>query len=287
MGLEARRAECGFPDETVDLMRTVGELFVGATERSRTEAALADAARQLEERNSDLERSNRDLEQFASIVSHDLKSPLQVVRGFVELLGRYVDDNPTVGEEVSTYISAALRGAGRMERLIDDLLAYARAGQRPETFAPVDLNAVMAEVLADNAPLVSEADARVRVDPLPTASGDVTQLRQLLQNLVSNAIKFARPGESPQVSIRADETDDEWIVSVTDNGIGIEPSKRDEIFSMFTRLASTAHTTGSGIGLAVCARVVDNHRGKIWVDDNPGGGCCFRFSLSKNPGSPA
>ena len=140
-------------------MRTVGELFVSAVERSRAEQALELAARELEQRNEELERSNRELEQFASIVSHDLKSPLQVVRGFVELLGR--ERRKGHGQPRSqTYVSAALRGAERMDRLIDDLLAYSRAGQRPASFVPIDLNELMSEVLADSAH-VDERDGRV------------------------------------------------------------------------------------------------------------------------------
>lgn len=281
MGFEGRRRSCTWSDESIALMRTVGELFVSAAERSHAERALALAAAELEQRNAELERSNRELEQFASIVSHDLKSPLQVVRGFVELLGRH-DESSLSSSDAQTYVAAALRGAARMDRLIDDLLAYSRAGQRPATFVPVDLDVIAAEVLADSAALITETEAVVAVGPLPTVPGDPTQLRQLLQNLVTNAIKFRRADVTPEVSVKAEEDSDHWTVSVSDNGIGIDPERRDEIFAMFTRL-HRGDQPGSGIGLAICARVVTNHGGVIWAADVDGDGSCLRFTLSKEP----
>jgi len=280
LGLEARRTKCSWSEESIALMRTVGELFVNAVERSRAEQALELAALELEQRNEELERSNRDLEQFASIVSHDLKSPLQVVRGFVELLGR--DFGTATATEIETYVNAALRGTERMDRLIDDLLAYSRAGQRPATFAPLDLNELMSEVVADSAPLTSETDASITVEPLPVVAGDFTQLRQLLQNLLTNAVKFRRPDVTPEVSVRASDDEREWTIRVEDNGLGVEPDDRERIFGMFNRVHQ-GDRPGSGIGLAVCERVVANHGGHIWVEDGTDGGSAFCFTLSKHP----
>jgi PAS domain S-box-containing protein len=280
LGFEGRRQQCTWSDESVALMRTVGELFVGAVDRSRAEAALATAAAELKQRNAELERSNHALEQFASIVSHDLKSPLQVVRGFVELLGRQADANPGQATEVQTYVAAALRGAARMDRLIDDLLAYSRAGQRPAELVPVDLDVIASEVLADSAALIGETEAIVKVGPLPTVLGDATQLRQLLQNLITNAIKFRRVGITPEASVTAQSGDTYWIVDVADNGIGIDAEHREEIFGMFSRLHH-GDRPGSGIGLAICARVVANHGGSIWAEDVSGEGSLLRFTLSK------
>jgi signal transduction histidine kinase len=282
MGFEARRAKCTWSEDSIALMRTVGELFVGAVERSRAEAALAATAAELEQRNAELERSNHELEQFASIVSHDLKSPLQVVRGFVELLGRQADTNPEQATEIQTYVAAALRGAARMDRLIDDLLAYSRAGNRPTDLVPVDLDVIAAEVQADSAALVRETDAVVTFGPLPTVLGDATQLRQVLQNLVTNAIKFRRAGVTPEVSVTASSDADNWIIDVADNGMGIDPSHREEIFTMFSRLHH-GDRPGSGIGLAICARVVANHGGSIWVEPGERDGSVFRFTLAKDP----
>jgi PAS domain S-box-containing protein len=286
MGFEGRRQQCTWTEESISLMRTVGELFVGAVDRSRAERALSEAASELEQRNAELERSNRELEQFASIVSHDLKSPLQVVRGFVELLGRQADTNPDQASEVQTYVAAALRGAARMDRLIDDLLAYSRAGQRPAGLVPIELDVIASEVLADNAALIGETDAIVTVGPLPTVPGDATQLRQLFQNLITNAIKFRRTDVVPEVSITAQSTADHWTIDVADNGIGIDPAHREQIFAMFSRLHH-GDRPGSGIGLAICARVVANHGGSIWAEDPRGEGSRLRFTLSKNPVSAA
>ncbi|MEY2420578.1 MAG: hypothetical protein QOI95_645 [Acidimicrobiaceae bacterium] len=281
MGFEGRRQRCTWSEESVALMRTVGELFVSAVDRSRAEGALAAAAAELEQRNAELERSNRELEQFASIVSHDLKSPLQVVRGFVELLGRSAEISPDQATEVQTYVAAALRGAARMDRLIDDLLAYSRAGQPPAELVPIDLDIIATEVLADSAALIDETDAAVSVGPLPTVPGDATQLRQLLQNLITNAIKFRRVGVTPEVSVTATSAGDHWVIDVADNGIGIDAEHREEIFAMFSRLHH-GDRPGSGIGLAICARVVANHGGSIWAEEVSRAGSLLRFTLSKN-----
>ncbi len=280
LGFEARRERCSWSDESIALMRTVGELFVSAVERSRAEQAVQMTARELEQRNEELERSNRELEQFASIVSHDLKSPLQVVRGFIELLAREVAD--TDSTEIHTYIGAALRGAERMDRLIDDLLAYSRVGQRPTNFLPIDLNQVVDDVLADNAAQIREADTTVSVDALPTVEGDYTQLRQLVQNLINNAVKFRRLDGLPEVRLSGKDDGDRWTIRLEDNGIGIERRYREEIFDMFSRVHQVDRP-GSGIGLAVCARVVANHNGHIWVEDGREGGSAFCFTLSKRP----
>ena len=282
MGFEARRNHCSWSDESIALMRTVGELFVGAVDRCRAETELARTAAELEQRNQELERSNSELEQFASIVSHDLKSPLQVVRGFVELLGRQADGDPERSSETQTYVAAALRGASRMDRLIDDLLAYSRAGQRPNELVPVDLDVIANEVLADSAALIKDADAVVHVGALPTVPGDPTQLRQLLQNLITNAIKFRRSDVTAEVRVTATDSGDGWTIDVADNGIGIDPEHREEIFGMFSRLQQ-GDRPGSGIGLAICARVVANHGGRIWVADSDSPGSILRFTLAKHP----
>ena len=282
MGFEARRSHCSWTEESIALMRTVGELYVGAVDRSRAQRALATAAAALEQRNAELERSNGELEQFASIVSHDLKSPLQVVRGFIELLGRQAQSGDANPNDTETYVAAALRGATRMDSLIDDLLAYSRAGQRPASLVTVDLDSIAAEVLADSAALIDETDAVVTVGPMPTVKGDPTQLRQLLQNLVTNSIKFHRPDVAPVVTVAATEDDGYWRVSVDDNGIGIAPEHRDEIFAMFSRLHH-GDRPGSGIGLAICARVVANHGGEIWAEDSAAGGTRLCFTLAKDP----
>jgi signal transduction histidine kinase len=169
-----------------------------------------------------------------------------------------------------------------MDRLIDDLLAYSRAGNRPTDLVAVDLDVIAAEVQADSAALVRETDATVTFGPLPTVLGDATQLRQLLQNLITNAIKFRRAGVTPEVSVTASSDADNWIIDVADNGMGIDPAHRDEIFTMFSRLHH-GDRPGSGIGLAICARVVANHGGSIGVEPGEPEGSVFRFTLAKDP----
>ncbi len=187
---------------------------------------------------------------------------------------------------MQTYVNAALRGAERMDRLIDDLLAYSRAGQRPTSFIPVDLSEVMSEVLADSAALVSDAEVSITVEPLPQVDGDYTQLRQVLQNLINNAIKFRRLDVPAEIRVSANDGDGWWTIRVEDNGIGVERRHREEIFQMFSRVHQ-GDRPGSGIGLAVCARVVANHSGHIWVEDGPAGGSAFCFTLSKHPDAKA
>ena len=282
IGFEARRKRYTFPPEAIALMRTVGELIVSAVERAKVEAALERAAAELKSRNFDLERSNQELEQFASIVSHDLKSPLQVVRGFVELLGRAALAGDRQAES-RTYLDAAVRGVERMNQLIEDLLSYAKAGRAPEALVPVDLATIAEQVVADSGATIESAGATVTIGVLPTVLGDTTQLRQLLQNLLSNAVKFRRPGIAPEVTITAERHDPFWRVAVADNGIGVTSEDRDRIFAMFSRLHSTDDYPGSGIGLAVCARVVAHHGGTLWVEPNEAGAQGSRFVFTLKP----
>jgi signal transduction histidine kinase len=270
IGFEARRELFAWTPHEIDLVRTVGEMLVSAVDRCAAEAALVT-------RNADLERSNHDLEQFASIVSHDLKTPLVVVRGYLDLLLPLAKAHPERGEDAATFGAAAQRGVERMARLIDDLLEYALAG-RPMTLpVPVDLGEVAADVVADLTSDLEKAGVRCTVGKLPTVPGEPTQLRQLVQNLVGNAIRF-RGETDPTIDISAKRSRGGWTITVADNGVGIAPELRDEVFEMFNRGAASDQSPGSGIGLSICARVVANHGGRIWADANPGGGtriCAF------------
>lgn len=270
-----------FTDDIAVQLRLVGQTLINRLERARAEQTLAATTDELAHRNAELERSNRDLEEFAYVASHDLKSPLLVIRGFLDLLGRNKAD--VLGEDGVTYIEAATRGAERMERLIDALLAFSRAGRLPMEPRTVDLTDVVQQVLADTDVLLKEAGAEVIVGTLPTLTGDPVQLAQVFQNLLTNAIKYARPGIPTRVSITARQVEDEWHVSVTDNGIGIDPADHERIFLMFSRLEPAREKPGSGIGLAICQRAVQAHGGRIWIEQADEQGARFVVALPATP----
>jgi signal transduction histidine kinase len=240
------------------------------------DAASADLARQAD----DLARSNADLEQFAYVASHDLQEPLRKVSGFCQLLQkRYAD---RLDERANEYIRYAVDGAKRMQDLINDLLSFSRVGRSSDTFEAVDLNEVVGDIVDVLAPSIEDAHATVVVGDLPTVPGDRRLLGAALQNLVSNALKF-RGEEPPCVEITANLATglagDEWVLSVADNGIGIEPDYADQIFVIFKRLHSKTEYAGTGIGLALVKKIVEFHGGRIWLADTPGSGSTFRLAL--------
>ena len=212
---------------------------------------------------------------FASVASHDLSEPLRTIHGFASLLQRKYEGQ--LDETADTYLRHILDGTRRMERLIDGLLAYGRIGRQETAFEPVELYEVVRRVVEDLDARVDEVQATVLVDDLPAVCGDRTQLEQLFQNLLLNALKFhgERP---PHVEVGAERGEGEWQVAVSDRGTGVSDDQREAIFAMFTR-GGTGDERGAGIGLAVCARVVANHGGRIWVEDHPRGGSVFKFTL--------
>jgi PAS domain S-box-containing protein len=230
----------------------------------------------------DLARSNRELEQFAYVASHDLSEPLRVVAGFAELLSEELGDR--LSDAGVEYLGFIKHGVRRMKTLIDDLLAYSRAGSHVGPFAMVDCNDVMNIVLDALARRIEEGDVQVTVERLPTLPGQATELVQLFQNLVSNALKFRAANRAAKVVIAARRQADMWHFTVTDNGIGIPPAQRQVIFGMFKRLHGRGEYEGTGIGLAICEKVARRHGGEMWVDDAPGGGSCFHVTLpATNP----
>ncbi len=242
------------------------------TERKEAEA-------QLRARTEDLERSNRDLEQFAYIASHDLKEPLRMVTSYVQLLEhRYKEQ---LGEDARDFIGYAVDGAKRMKRLIDGLLEFSRIGTRGKDLMPTGSEEVFQEVLANLEISMREKEARVTHDPLPRVLADPIQLGQLLQNLVGNALKFCQG--VPRVHVRAERLPESDLVefSVRDNGIGISEEHAEKIFQIYQRLHSRADYEGTGIGLAVCRKIVERHGGRIWVETGSegDGGSDFRFTL--------
>ncbi|MGI9149832.1 MAG: sensor histidine kinase [Chloroflexota bacterium] len=224
-----------------------------------------------------MERSNAELEQFAYVASHDLQEPLRMVASYTQLLARRYHGQ--LDEDADEFIEFAVDGARRMQELINDLLAYSRVGTRGLDLQPVDTGEVVDQVAIDLAAAIEETSASVTRDPLPVVLGDPTQLRQLFQNLIANSIKFHRPDQTPRVHISVRQEPGARHFSVTDNGIGIDPQYQERIFVLFQRLHTRAEYPGTGIGLAICKKIVERHGGNIWVDSAPGNGTTFRFSL--------
>jgi len=247
--------------------------------RERT-AELARHAEDLQRANQALERSNMELREFAYVASHDLQSPLRSISGFVQLLQRRYRD--VLDAQALGWIESAVQAAGRMSNLIRDLLEYSHIDSRARPFQPVQLGEVVDDALDMLAASIADARATVVQDALPTVPGDRSQLVQLFQNLIGNAIKYHGP-ELPVVHIRCRENAGELRVSVTDNGIGIPPEQRERVFELFRRLHSTQTYPGTGIGLAVARRVVERHGGRIWIEPESaaerGPGTTFTFTL--------
>jgi PAS domain S-box-containing protein len=239
------------------------------TERKAVEKALKD-------KTDELARSNEDLEQFAYVASHDLQEPLRTVTSYVQLLARRYQGR--LDSDADEFIGFAADGAVRMWKLINDLLTYSRVGMRGNELEPTDSEAVLAQSVNDLKVSIEENGALVTHDPLPTVMADLPQLGQLFQNLIGNAIKF-RSNEPPRVHISASRNGNGWTFSVRDNGIGIAPEYSERIFVIFQRLHSREEYAGTGIGLAICKKIVDRHGGRIWVNSEVGKGATFYFIL--------
>ncbi len=227
-----------------------------------------------------LQRSNSELEQFASVVSHDLQEPLHLVERFARLLAeRY---GGQVGDEGRTFLTHVVSGAERMQAMVDDALAYSRIGTRGRPFAPVDLEAALAQATATLEMAIEESSATITQGELPAVLGDEGQIVQLLQNLVGNAIKF-RSDRPPQIHVSATPDGGGWVLSVRDNGIGIPVEHQERIFIMFQRLHTETEIPGTGIGLAICKRIAERHGGSISVESEPDVGSVFRVWLPALP----
>jgi signal transduction histidine kinase len=234
--------------------------------------AEEDLARKVEE----LARSNAELEQFAYVASHDLQEPLRMVAAYTQLLGeRY---RGKLDENADKFIGYASEGALRMQTLIRDLLAFSRVGRDGSIYKSVDCDSAMAEVMISMGPAIQESGAAVTSAGLPTIWSNRTQVMQLFQNLIGNALKF-RGKEPPVISTFAEKIGDEWLFSVKDNGIGIAPEYAENIFVVFQRLHGRAEYAGNGIGLAICKKIVERNGGKIWVESRAGEGCLLKFTL--------
>ena len=231
-------------------------------------------------RTSELSRSNDELRQFAYAASHDLKEPMRTIASYTQLLSqRYTDRLDDTGQEFLLYVVDAVR---RMDALLNDLLSYSQhLGAKPVAFESVNAEAVLMGVLMNLQAAIKEARGTVTHDPLPTdVTADFAQLSQLLQNLVGNALKYRKPDVSPEIHVSAADSDEEWIFSVRDNGVGIEPAYRDQVFGIFKRLHGREYP-GTGMGLAICKKIVERLGGRIWVESEPGVGSTFFFTVPK------
>ena len=239
------------------------------TERKQAEEAL-------KERSQELERSNADLEQFAYVASHDMQEPLRMISGYTQLLAKRYKGR--LDTDADDFIGFAVDGASRMQRLIKDLLVYSRVDMRGAVLEPTDVEVQLDGALANLRLRIEESGAVISRDPLPTVMADPMQLLRVLQNIMSNAVKF-RSAEAPRIHVSARRQGQEWVFSVRDNGIGIAPEYQQQVFMAFRRLHGPQRYPGSGIGLAVCKKVVDRHSGRIWIEPQPGKGSIFYFTM--------
>lgn len=250
--------------------------------RVRTQLTLCQQQKKLREQNlvlqnlnRDLARSNEELEQFAYIVSHDLQQPLQGILGFAKILRmQYLD---TIDREADRYVTRIIGAADRMQNLIENLLNYARVDINCQ-LNPTDCNRVIEAAIANLQLVIFQQNASLMYGKLPIVQGNETQLIQLFQNMIGNALKFDRPAVPLQIEISAELKENQWLFCVQDNGRGIAPQHFDRIFQLFQRL-DDSHTHGMGIGLATCKKIVDRHGGQIWVESQRGEGTAFYFTL--------
>jgi light-regulated signal transduction histidine kinase (bacteriophytochrome) len=254
---------------TRDLEAANRQLEEEIGERKRAAETLARTA-------GELARSNQELEQFAYVASHDLQEPLRVVTGYVQLLERRYKGK--FDADAEQFIHYVVDGVARMQQLIRDLLDYSRVGTRGKAMEPTDAEGVLGRVLVNLGKIIAESRAVVTHDPLPTVRADETQLLQLFQNLIGNAIKF-RSERRPEIHVSARPAGSGFQFSVRDNGIGIEKQYREQVFEIFQRLHTRQKYPGTGIGLAICKRIVERHGGRIWLESEPGQGTTFHFTI--------
>jgi light-regulated signal transduction histidine kinase (bacteriophytochrome) len=267
------------PDEALlKVVRAVGNQIGQFIARREAETAIRDANAALGRQAEELARSNAELQQFAYVASHDLQEPLRMVSSYTQLIVKRYGDK--LDNDAKEFMEFVVDGAARMKRLIEDLLAYSRVGTRGHEFQPIECEAALHKALLNLRGAVEASGAEVTHGPLPVLQADAAQLVQLFQNLVGNAIKF-KGEDTPRIHISAEDEGDAWKLTVRDNGIGIDPDYFERIFVLFQRLHGKAEYPGTGIGLAICKKIVDRHGGRIWVESEPGRGSAFCCTLPK------
>jgi PAS domain S-box-containing protein len=252
--------------------------YTDVTQRKAFEDTLEANAKRLEEYAQELKKSNTELEQFAYVASHDLQEPLRMVGSYCQMLQRRYKGK--LDKDADEFIGFAVEGALRMQQMINDLLSYSRVGRNGKGLVDIAVEDVVKSAVANLQASIAESDAKVTWDPLPTLRGEKVQLLQLFQNLIGNAVKFRADDRPLEVRVSAQQEADSWHFTVKDTGIGIEAQYLDRIFLIFQRLHDRTKYKGTGIGLAVCKKVVEHHGGRIWVESEPGEGTTFHFTLS-------
>ena len=259
-------------ERTIELQEANANLEKEIAERKAT-------ADKLRKKSQELERSNLELQQFAYIASHDLQEPLRAISGFTELLEKRYKGQ--LDERADKYIHFIIDGTRQMNQVIHDLLAYSRVQTKAHEFEFIDMNQSLKQALLNLQVSIQEKKAVIRTETLPWIYADGIQITQLFQNLIGNALKFQKPGITPEINVSVRKAGEMWIISVTDNGIGIDPQYSDRIFKIFQRLHAKGEYEGTGIGLAICKRIVERHGGEISVRSEPGVGSTFSFSLPR------
>ena len=264
------------------LTRARGELEERVHDLQREVAERQRAEKGLAERTVELQRSNAELQQFAYVASHDLQEPLRMVTGYTQLLAKRYKDK--LDSDAFEFIGFAVDGVTRMQSLIRDLLEYSRVGTRGHDLAMTDCNRVLDDTLKNLQAAIEESRARVTHDPLPVIMADQVQMGQLFQNLIGNAMKY-RDSKPPEIYLGCKQEGNHWLFWVRDNGIGIDPQYAERIFIIFQRLHGRTEYRGTGIGLAICKKIVEHHGGKIWVESELGKGATFYFTIPVTGGS--